>query len=124
MSAEVLEGLVAFENLTEHEMYNGQSTGKFSVVLSLGEEQAVDLDARGVKLREYEGVKQRKFASKFEVGIVNADGTPFQGRVPRGSKVRLLWQEGAPHPVHGTSTYLNKVKVLEVAEQSGDAEDF
>ena len=124
MSAEVLEGLVAFENLTEHEMYNGQSTGKFSVVLSLGEEQAVDLDARGVKLREYEGVKQRKFASKFEVGIVNADGTPFQGRVPRGSKVRILWQEGAPHPVHGTSTYLNKVKVLEVAEQSGDTEDF
>ena len=124
MSAEVLEGLVAFENLTEHEMYNGQSTGKFSVVLSLEEPQAVDLEARGVKLREYEGVKQRKFASKFEVGIVNADGTPFQGRVPRGSKVRLLWQEGAPHPVHGTSTYLNKVKVLEVAEQSGDAEDF
>lgn len=124
MSAEVLEGLVAFENLTEHEMYNGQSTGKFSVVLSLEEPQAVDLDARGVKLREYEGVKQRKFASKFEVGIVNADGTPFQGRVPRGSKVRILWQEGAPHPVHGTSTYLNKVKVLEVAEQSGDTEDF
>ena len=124
MSAEVLEGLVAFENLTEHEMYNGQSTGKFSVVLSLEEPQAVDLDARGVKLREYEGVKQRKFASKFEVGIVNADGTPFQGRVPRGSKVRILWQEGSPHPVHGTSTYLNKVKVLEVAEQSGDTEDF
>ena len=92
MSAEVLEGLVAFENLTEHEMYNGQSTGKFSVVLSLEEPQAVDLEARGVKLREYEGVKQRKFASKFEVGIVNADGTPFQGRVPRGSKVRILWQ--------------------------------
>ena len=124
MSAEVLEGLVAFENLTEHEMYNGQSTGKFSVVLSLEEPQAVDLESRGVKLREYEGVKQRKFASKFEVGIVNADGTPFQGRVPRGSKVRLLWQEGAPHPVHGTSTYLNKVKVLEVAEQTDGNEDF
>jgi len=124
MSAEVLEGLVAFENLTEHEMYNGQSTGKFSLVLSLDEEKASDLDARGVKLREYEGVKQRKFASKFEVGIQNADGSPFVGRVPRGSKVRILWQEGAPHPVHGTSTYLNKVKVLEVAEQTDSNEDF
>ena len=124
MSAEVMEGVVAFENLTEHEMYNGQSTGKFSLVLSLGDEEAADLDARGVKLREYEGVKQRKFASKFEVGVLNSDGTPFQGRVPRGSKVRLLWQEGAPHPVHGTSTYLNKVKVLEVAEQTGESEDF
>lgn len=124
MSAEVLEGLVAFENLTEHEMYNGQSTGKFSLVLSLDEDKAGDLDARGVKLREYEGVKQRKFASKFEVGIQNADGSPFVGRVPRGSKVRILWQEGAPHPVHGTSTYLNKVKVLEVAEQTDSNEDF
>tara|TARA_R110000751_G_scaffold100602_3_gene194549 strand:+ start:1001 stop:1375 length:375 start_codon:yes stop_codon:yes gene_type:complete len=124
MSAEIMEGVVAFENLTEHEMYNGQSTGKFSLVLSLGEEEAADLDARGVKLREYEGVKQRKFASKFEVGVLNADGTPFQGRVPRGSKVRLLWQEGTPHPVHGMSTYLNKVKVLEVAEQTGESEDF
>jgi len=124
MSAEVLEGLVAFENLTEHEMYNGQSTGKFSLVLSLDEEKASDLDARGVKLREYEGVKQRKFASKFEVGIQNADGSPFVGRVPRGSKVRILWQEGSPHPVHGTSTYLNKVKVLEVAEQTDSNEDF
>jgi len=124
MSAEVLEGLVAFENLTEHELYNGQSTGKFSLVLSLDEESASDLDSRGVKLREYEGVKQRKFASKFEVGIQNADGTPFVGRVPRGSKVRILWQEGAPHPVHGTSTYLNKVKVLEVAEQTDSNEDF
>jgi hypothetical protein len=35
----------------------------------------------------------------------------------------LLWAEGQPHPVHGTSTYLNKVKVLEVAEQEG-GEDF
>jgi hypothetical protein len=115
--SQVLEGTVAFENLTEHEMYNGQSTGKYSLV------DADSLDSLGVKLREYEGTKQRKFASKFEVGILNADGTPFAGRVPRGSKVRILWQEGAPHPVHGTSTYLNKVKVLEVAEQE-EVADF
>ena len=48
---------------------------------------------------------------------------PFAGRIGRGSKVRLLWAEGQPHPVHGTSTYLNKIKVLEVAEQEG-GEDF
>ena len=123
-NAQVLEGQVAFENLNEHEMYNGQSTGKFSLVVSLDDDAANELDAMGVKLREYEGVKQRKFASKFEVGVLNADGTPFQGRIPRGSKVRLLWTEGAPHPVHGTSTYLNKVKVLEVAEAPADAVDF
>jgi hypothetical protein len=75
--SQVLEGTVAFENLTEHEMYNGQSTGKYSLVLSLDEGDAESLDSAGVKLREYEGTKQRKFASKFEVGVLNADGTPF-----------------------------------------------
>lgn len=123
MAAQVLEGTVAFENLGEHEMYNGQSTGKYSLVLSLDDADAETLDSVGVKLREYEGVKQRKFASKYEVGVLNADGTAFEGRIPRGSKVRILWQEGAPHPVHGTSTYLNKVKVLEVAEQA-EVADF
>jgi len=114
--AGVLEGTVAFENLNEHELYQGQSTGKYSLVLSLDDEVAGELDARGIKLREYEGVKQRKFSSKFEVPVYNADGTAFDGRLTRGSKVRILWSEGAEHPVHGTSAYLNKVKVLEVAE--------
>ena len=49
--------------------------------------------------------------------VLDADGAPFSGKVTRGSKVRLLWTEGAPHPVHGVSTYLNKIKVLELAEQ-------
>ena len=75
------------------------------------------------ELREYEGVKQRKFTSKFDVPVLNPDGSAFSGRVTRGSKVRLLYSDGAAHPVHGTPTYLNKVKVLEVAEVEG-AEDF
>ena len=83
----VIEGTVAFENLNEHEVYQG------------------------------------KFSTKYDVPVLGADGQPFQGRVTRGSKVRLLWAEGNPHPVHGTSTYLNKVKVLEVAE-ADDGEDF
>ena len=49
----VLEGLVAFENLDEHEVYQGQSTGKFSLVLSLDEPTADTLAGLGVKLREY-----------------------------------------------------------------------
>ncbi len=119
----VIEGTVAFENLNEHEVYQGQSTGKYSLVISLDDETSNDLEAKGVKLREYEGVKQRKFSTKYEIPVFDTDGQPFMGRVTRGSKVRLLWAEGKPHPVHGTSTYLNKVKVLEVAE-SGDGEGF
>jgi len=120
----VIEGTVAFENLNEHEVFQGQSTGKFSMVISLYDADAGDLEAKGVKLREYEGTKQRKFSTKYEVPVLDASGQPFVGRVTRGSKVRLLWAEGQPHPVHGTSTYLNKVKVLEVAEAGEDGEDF
>ena len=68
----VLEGLVAFENLDEHEMYQGQSTGKFSLVLSLDEPTAGTLADLGVKLREYEGVKQRKFSTKYDVPVMDA----------------------------------------------------
>tara|TARA_R100001510_G_C7651104_1_gene208718 strand:- start:944 stop:1306 length:363 start_codon:yes stop_codon:yes gene_type:complete len=115
----VLEGLVAFENLEEHEVYQGQSTGKYSIVLSLDENSASKLADEGVKMREYEGVKQRKFSTKYTVPVFDNEGNPFQGRIGRGSKVRVLYQAGNEHPVHGTSTYLNKVKVIELAEDTG-----
>jgi len=119
----VVEGTLAFENLDTHEMYQGQSTGKYSVVISVDEDTASSLSGSGVKMREYEGKAQRKFASKYDVPVYDKEGMPFTGRIGRGSKVRLLWQEGPPHPVHGVSTYLNKIKVLEVAEQD-DGEEF
>ena len=118
----VLEGLLAFENLDEHEMYQGQSTGKFSVVLSLDDTTADELSSKGVKMREYEGVKQRKFSTKYDVPVLDAEGSPFKGRIGRGSKVRLLYAEGQEHPVLGVSTYLNKIKVLEVAEDTSGGE--
>ena len=119
----VVEGKLAFENLDTHEMYQGQSTGKYSVVISLSDSVADDLAAKGVKMREYEGTRQRKFSTKYDVPVVDKDGQPFMGRIGRGSTVRLLWAEGQPHPVHGIGTYLNKIKVLEVAEQE-EGEDF
>ena len=120
----VVEGTLAFENLDTYEMYQGQSTGKYSVVISVDEDTASSLSGLGVKMREYEGVTQRKFSTKYDVPVYDKEGMPFTGRIGRGSKVRLLWAEsGAPHPVHGTSTYLNKIKVLEVAEQD-DGEEF
>ena len=36
----VVEGTIAFENLDTHEIYMGQSTGKYSVVLSLDDTTA------------------------------------------------------------------------------------
>lgn len=122
MSVDILEGKVAFQNLEDHEFYQGQSTGKYSIVLSLDEKTSNKLLDKGVKLREYEGVKQRKFSTKYKVPVFNSDGTPFLGELGRGSKVRVMYTEGNEHPIHGTSTYLNKVKVIELneIESSGD----
>jgi hypothetical protein len=120
----VLEGNVAFANLDEHEVYQGQSTGKYSLVLALEGADADMLAEKGVKLREYEGTKQRKFASKFDVPMFDAEGMDWRGRLTRGSKVRIQYQEGDEHPVHGVSTYLNKVKVLELAETEDSGGDF
>ena len=114
----VTEGTVAFQSLREHDVFNGQSTGKYTLTIMLPEDNAKELEEQGVKLKDYEGNAQRKFSSKFSVPVLNPDGTPFTGDVTRGSKVRIQYQYGNPHPVHGVATYLNAVKVLEVAESS------
>jgi len=120
----VLQGTVAFANLDQHEVFNGQSTGKYSLVLTLDEPEAEALAKNGVKLREYEGLKQRKFSTKYPVDIIDTEDEPFRGRLTRGSKVKILYAEGKPHPVHGTPTYLNKVRVVEVATDGEGSEDF
>ena len=120
----VLEGNVAFADLDEHEVYQGQSTGKYSLVLSLEPEDADKLASKGVKLREYEGTAQRKFSTKYEVPMFDAEGNEFNGRLTRGSKVRVKYAEGKPHPVHGTSTYLSAIKVVELAEPVEGGGDF
>lgn len=120
----VLQGIVAFENLNETEFYNGQDTGKYSLVLTLDESDANDLSQKGIKLRDYEGVKQRKFSTKYPVEVIDTEDEPFRGRLTRGSKVKILWADGKPHPVHGTPTYLNKVRVLELADNTEGSEDF
>ena len=122
----ILEGIVAFECLRETDKFGGQDTGKYSVTLTLDDAEAAQLTKAGVKLKEYEGKKQRKFASKYIPQVFDADGNEYRGRVPYGSKVRIVWTEGKPHPVHGTTPYLNKLKVLELAEgmDNGDSGEF
>jgi len=116
----VLTGSVAFSNLDEHEMYQGQSTGKFSVVLTLDENNAALLSDAGVKLRDYEDNKQRKFASKFAVDVVDIEGEPCKERITRGSLVRIQYTLGQEHPVHGITPYLDKIRVLELATSNDD----
>lgn len=125
MSAQVIEGIVNFSHITAHDEYpKGQSTGKFSMTITMDQESADSLASRGVKIKDYEGNMQRRFSSKFDVKTFDSEGNPFNGEVPRYSKVRLKYKLGPTHPVHGVSTYLDAVKVLEVAERPEGYDDF
>jgi len=125
MTATTVEGIVNFSKLTEHDMYNGQDTGAYSMTITMSEDDASTLAANGVKIKDYQGNKQRKFKSKYDIKTFDAEGNPYNGEVPYNSRVRLKYKMGPAHPVHGVSTYLEAVKVLEEAEMAvGDAADF
>ena len=112
----VTTGVVAFCNLDEHEMFKGKTTGRYSLVVTMDEQEASKLSDKGVKVKTYEDKKQRKFSSKFEVPVLDLDGETVSKKIPYGSKVRLLWADGPAHPEHGVPTYLNAVRLVEKAE--------
>jgi len=124
MSSQVIEGTVNFSNVTQHDVYNGQSTGAFSMTITMSEDDASALSSLGVKIKDYEGNKQRKFKSKYDIALFDAEGNKYMGEVPYNSRVRLKYKTGPAHPVHGTPTYLEAVKVLEEADAPEGAADF
>jgi len=112
----VIEGIVNFSNVTKHDVFNGQDTGAYSMTITMSEDDATELAAQGVKIKDYQGNKQRKFKSKYDIKLFDVEGNPYNGEVPYNSKVRLKFKLGNAHPVHGVATYLEAVKVLEEAE--------
>lgn len=118
----VVNGTVAFANLDSHEVYNGQSTGKYSLVLTLEPTEAEKLQAEGVKVKEYKNQPQRKFATQYEdFPVIDNDGEPVsKSSVRYGDKVRIKYQLGKPHPVHGCAPYLQAVRVVERGEAGLD----
>lgn len=118
----VITGTVAFANLTEHESFNGTSTGKYSLVVVVDDDSKATLENEGVKLKVYKNQPQRKFATKFEdFAVIDADGEKIpKGSVRWGDKVKVKYNVGKPHPVYGSSTYLQAIRVVEKAEVEGD----
>ena len=123
-NSQVIEGIVNFSNLTEHDVYQGQDTGAYTMTITMSDEDADQLSAAGVKIKDYQGAKQRKFKSKYDIRVMDAEGEKYSGEVPYNSKVRLKYKLGPAHPVHGVSTYLEAVKVLEEAELPEGSDDF
>ena len=70
----VINGTAAFISLKDFEVYQGKSTEKYSITVTLDDASIEQLEGQGVKLRSYEDSKQRKFASKFLTPIYEANG--------------------------------------------------
>ena len=120
----ITEGVVAFSNLSETERYNGQDTGKYSIVITMEQDEADKLTAEGVNVKEYKNQPQRKFVTKFpQFSVLDAAGNPVPKEIPYGSKVKILWQGGKPHPTYGVAPYFKKIKVLEYADNMTEDDD-
>jgi|TARA_R110000803_G_scaffold65565_1_gene126740 hypothetical protein len=122
----ITEGIANFVNLTETEFFNGKDTGKYSIMLTIEDDQVSTLEDAGVTVKEYKNQKQRKFVTQYDgFTVVDTDGESISKNIPYGSKVRILWEAGKPHPTHGSAPYLKKIKVLELAEHDVEgSEDF
>ena len=123
----ITEGVVAFSNLSETERYNGQDTGKYSIVITMEQDEADKLTAEGVTLKEYKNQPQRRFTTKYpHFSVLDVDGNPVPKEIPYGSKVKILWNKSNPHPTYGVITYFKKIKVLEYADgtMGDDDEEF
>lgn len=123
MTGIVTTGVVAFSNLKDHDIYQGKSTGRYTLTITMDPAQAAVLEDMGVKVKDYEGKAQRKFASKYHVDILDMDGNEINTEIPYGSKVRVLWKASDDsHPQHGVATYMNKVRVVELSDNMTDDE--
>ena len=123
----ITEGVVAFSNLSETERYNGQDTGKYSIVITMEQDEADKLTAEGVTLKEYKNQPQRRFTTKYHhFSVLDVDGNPVPKEIPYGSKVKILWNKSNPHPTYGVIPYFKKIKVLEYADgtMGDDDEEF
>lgn len=114
----VVDGVVAFSNLTKHEEYQGRSTGKYSLVLELNEENKELLMSHGVKVKDYKGTPQRKFSTKFNIKVVDTDNNTVEGEIPWGSKVNLIVSFSKPSPVYGVTPYLQAVRLVERSDNT------
>jgi len=121
----VIEGKAMFVNIKETEVYEGKDTGRYTVTLTLNDEASNELSSKGVRLKSYgegaDAILQRKFASKYPVRVIDAEGEPIAGDVPSGSTVRISYKYGNEHPVYGVPVYMDGIRVLEMGAAGVDS---
>lgn len=133
MKLPVIEGYIAFSHVLTEDQYQGQDVG-YNVTLCLEDSEAKGLKDKGVVVKDYQGVAQRKFKSGYDIDVLDANGKALAitEELPRGTKVRLQYKEGNVHPQHGLAVYANRLKVIEMGngdiplafDNADDATDF
>ena len=125
----LVQGTTIFNSaLTQFDTYQGQSTEKYSLQITLDKNEAELLTKNGVKVKEYEGEPIRKFTSRYDIPVFTAKNERWNDEIPSGSIVRVEYTT-KEHPTAGNVPYAKRVLLLQVGEgyegqQEADAEFF
>jgi hypothetical protein len=121
---EYCNGEIAFSSLTKHDTFQGESTGKFSVTVTVDDDTAQRLEGQGIKLKTHDGKKQRAFKTQYEFAYVDTNKKPVEGELGRGSKVKIAYKLGGNYGEYGVTTFLQGVQVIERVEPAGTTDVF
>jgi hypothetical protein len=112
------------KNATIKWVYHNQANrfGKHNLTVELNDEQAAELEAAGLSLKEDEDGKRydftqhpvKKDGSKNPMAVFNRFGEPFEGIVPNGTKadIQFVAREWAVSGNTGVKGYIRGVKLL------------
>lgn len=120
-----VEGIVAFSNLTQHDVFRGKSTGKYTLTITLDDDNANELERLGVDTKTYKEKAQRQFKTQYNIPVIDADDNVVIDMAKNGqedqvqdlhwgTKVRVAFEV---RPTQGGMTpYLKGVRVLELPD--------
>ena len=116
----LVEGTTIFKTfLTTHDSYQGQSTGKHSIQITMDGASASRLTKEGVIIKEFEGEPVRKFTSRFNVPVYLMNKELWEEELPSGTKVKINYVT-KKHPTAGEVPYVQSVLVQEMGDGSGN----
>jgi hypothetical protein len=115
-------------------VFNGTSTGKYELTLTLDAEQAADADSNGLSITRsnYQGNEQVKcklktkfplnsntFVNRYAKPFVDSEGKPKE--IPRGSKVAVFFTT-KPYEMAGKKGITNYLQGVQVIDENSSIE--
>jgi hypothetical protein len=133
----ITKGIAKYVYLDSTEKFNGEDTGKYTLTVSVDDNEAKALEKAGVKVRTIKSYdadgnedggtyRARKFSTKYPLSfemVKTSDGEAIGHDFGAESEVEVLWKAGNEHPQHGVATYLTAVKVSKRTEGYKSSDD-